>query len=142
MIKLILLNLIFFLILSKEGFASDRVNSPIYDTFESLLKKFKEDAKSFKGNLSNSILLNIDIEGEINSSFKKHMRKSFESLNLKKSLFKFKYCQVCSIMRGDTIGNQVYLKKDLKDLKEIKVITKKRVSNPMLKLLSLEIYFL
>jgi len=118
-----------FLFSQKPSFAENRVNSPIYDTFEILLKEFKYDSKSFNKNMSKSILLNIFFEGEINPSFKNHVRKSFESLGDGKPSFYFKYCPICSVKRGDTIGKQVYLKKEISDLKEIKTITKNKNVN-------------
>ena len=125
------IRVIFFLILfaafsPKKAFSNEQPGSPIYDTFEFLLKDFSYDVKKLSEEVPNSILLNIFLENGISGSFKKHVRKSFETMKVKGSSFHFKYCVACTVKRGDTIGKQVYFRKGFKNLKSVQSITKKK----------------
>ena len=112
--------IIFILFLQTGAFAK----APTYDTFEYLVKEFQRDIKGLSQKVSSSVLLNISVKGDIHEKFKNHVRRSLESLKGSSS-FKFKQCKECLILRADTIGKEIYLKKSITELKTIKEITKK-----------------
>ena len=112
--------IIFILFLQTGAFAK----APTYDTFEYLVKEFQRDIKSLSQKISSSVLLNISVKGDIHEKFKNHVRRSLEPLKGGPN-FKFKQCKECLILRADTIGKEIYLKKSITELKTIKEITKK-----------------
>ena len=128
-IKIIFLFAFILVLFQSEVYADQRPGSPLYDTFENLLKDFEYDVKEISIKVPKSILLNIFLENGISTSFKEHVRRSFETLKVKDSNFHFKYCPACTVKRGDTIGKQVYFRKSFKNLKSIQSITKKKKVN-------------
>ena len=127
--KVIFFSLILITFFQQKVLSDDRPESPFYDSFELLLRDFKNDVKEFDEKVQSSILLNIYLENGISPSFKYHVRRSFEAMKVEKSSFFFKHCAACTVKRGDTIGKQVYFKKGFKNLKTIQEITKKRNVN-------------
>ncbi|MDC0253739.1 hypothetical protein OAK75_02505 [Bacteriovoracales bacterium] len=117
--------IIFILFLQTGAFAK----APTYDTFEYLVKEFQNDIKKLPQKISSSVLLNISVKGNIHEKFKNHVRRSLEPLKGQSSNFKFKQCKECLILRADTIGKEIYLKKSITELKTIKKITKKHQVN-------------
>ena len=123
------LTLIVFLILIilQDGSkaASEKTASPVYNTFEYLLGEFKADIDGLVKKVSNSILLKVSVEGDIDKTFKKHVRRSLESFRIKGKKFRFRQCKACTSLRAETIGNQIYLKKGITEFKDIQQITQK-----------------
>ena len=56
-IKVIFFLILFSAFLQKKGFSEELPDTPIYDTFELLLKDFKLDVKELTDKVPNSILL-------------------------------------------------------------------------------------
>ena len=122
------LTLIVFLLLMimQDGAkAAEKTASPVYNTFEYLMGEFKADIDQLVKKVSNSILLKVSIEGDIDKTFSKHVRRSLESFRIKGKKFRFRQCKSCTSLRAETIGNQIYLKKGITEFKDIQQITQK-----------------
>ncbi|MEC7182588.1 MAG: hypothetical protein VXW15_07740 [Bdellovibrionota bacterium] len=121
--------LIVFLILiilqDRSKAASEKTASPVYNTFEYLLGEFKADIDGLAKKVSNSILLKVSVEGDIDKTFNRHVRRSLESFRIKGKKFRFRQCKACTSLRAETIGNQIYLKKGITEFKDIQEITQK-----------------
>ena len=119
--------IVFLLLIIMQGGskASEKTASPVYNTFEYLMGEFKADIDDLVKKVSNSILLKVSIEGDIDKTFNKHVRRSLESFRIKGKKFKFRQCKACTSLRAETIGNQIYLKKGITEFKDIQQITQK-----------------
>ncbi|MEE2743892.1 MAG: hypothetical protein VYD54_08300 [Bdellovibrionota bacterium] len=106
-------------------FAKGKTTSPVYNTFEYLVGEFKADIKNLSKKIANSVLLKVSVEGDIDKTFKKHVRRTLESIKTKNSKFRFRQCKACVSLRAETIGNQIYLKKGITEFKDIQEITQR-----------------
>ena len=88
-------------------FAKGKTTSPVYNTFEYLVGEFKADIKDLSKKIANSVLLKVSVEGDIDKTFRKHVRRTLESIKTKNSKFRFRQCKACVALRAETIGNQI-----------------------------------
>lgn len=119
------LTFVLVLFFQRTSFGKEQTASPVYNTFEYLVGEFKGDVKELSQKIKNSILLKVSIEGDIDKTFRKHVRREIESIKIKNTKFRFRQCKACVALRAETIGNQIYLKKGITEFKDIQEIAQR-----------------